>query len=268
MSSWAELQAWRRERFPAPEWLAVALLVGTAASPSTGARDAARTLALALGLLLQFRLWDDLADRERDAREHPGRVLARAARPRSFLLALLACGACNAALAAAGPRPLEALGALALLTGLYLAWYAGLRDRVQVPLAAAHLQVVKYGAFVLIASGWPLRPGLRTALGAAAVWLAFCAYELLHDERLRARRLAPAVLALDAALLLGLAGLAAGTIPATVAWGALAAAPLAATGGALALAVGRVWRGLPPGRLRYAPFALGLVLALSLAVLD
>lgn len=264
MSSWAELQAWRRERFPAPAWLALALFVGAAARPSTGARDVARTLALALGLLLQFRLWDDLADRERDAREHPERVLARAVRLRAFRLALLACGACNAALAAAGPRPLEALGALALLTGLYVAWYAGLRDRVREPLAAAHLQVVKYGAFVLIASGWPLRPGSRTALGAAIVWLSFCAYELLHDERLRARREAPAVLALDAALLLSTAGVAAGP----VAGGALAAAPLVAAGIALALAVGRVWQGRPPGRLRYAPFVLGLVQALSLAVLD
>ncbi|HSN14795.1 MAG TPA: hypothetical protein VLT61_09200, partial [Anaeromyxobacteraceae bacterium] len=194
MSSWAELLAWRRERFPAPAWLALALLVGAAAGPPSGARDAARTLTLALGLLLQFRLWDDLADRERDAREHPERVLARARRPRAFRLALLACGACNAALVAAGPKPLEALAALALLTGLYLAWYAGLRDRVQAPLLSAHLQVVKYGAFVLIASGWPLRPGPRTALGAAIVWLSFCAHELLHDERLRSRREAPAAL--------------------------------------------------------------------------
>jgi hypothetical protein len=261
MSSWAELLAWRRERFPAPAWPGLALFVASAAAPSMEPRAVARALALALGLLLQFRLWDDLADRERDARDHPERVLARAGRPRSFRLALLACGACNAALALAAPRPLAALGALTVLTALYLAWYAGLRNRVRSPLAAAHLQLFKYGAFVLVVSGRPLDPGAREALGAALVWLSFCAHELLHDERLRARRPAPAVLALDAALLLAAGALAAR------AGGGVAAALLAASGVALALAVARAWRGRSPGTLRYAPFVLGLAQALSLVAL-
>ena len=35
-------------------------------------------LLLALLLIAQFRLWDDLADREHDRRAHPERVLVRA----------------------------------------------------------------------------------------------------------------------------------------------------------------------------------------------
>src|SRR5262245_21670264 len=83
--------------------------VGTGVDSTT----IAATLGLAVTLLLQFRLWDDLEDLEHDRRSHPARVLVRAD-PAPFRLACVVLGAANIlALMIAGSR--AAAGSLAVL---------------------------------------------------------------------------------------------------------------------------------------------------------
>ena len=70
-----------RERFRLRLFIPLALLIAAAAIvPPASWTSFAIDFAVALLLLAQFRMWDDLADRGRDRIEHPGRVLVRDAR--------------------------------------------------------------------------------------------------------------------------------------------------------------------------------------------
>jgi hypothetical protein len=88
----AELAAYARERMAN---LRIAVLVavlaglGFAVEPPTGALQAAIRVALVALLVVQFRLWDDIADREHDRQRYPERVLQRHAGRASAFLALL-----------------------------------------------------------------------------------------------------------------------------------------------------------------------------------
>src|SRR5438128_2339903 len=97
-STWSitELLHYRRTRFPLRRFLPLALLLTLAASTVDEAVTGwlvLQRLLLVLLWLFQLRLEDDLADRERDRRDHPDRVLVRAdSRPFLVLLVLLAAG--------------------------------------------------------------------------------------------------------------------------------------------------------------------------------
>lgn len=199
--SMADLRAWARERFSLLRFGPLALLLGLAASAGAGwprvdrfGRDA----LLALLLLLQFRLWDDLADLPRDRLVHSERVLCRVASLRSFRAAVIGLGVASA-LVLAWPQPNVAglLGFAALNVGFFL-WYRGPGQRRSGTAFGAHVVLLKYPAFVALLRG-PGRPlDGALALAAAALYLALCVHELLDDPRLhRARRL----LAGDAAAL-------------------------------------------------------------------
>src|SRR5437870_9734138 len=75
-----ELIRYRRSRVPLRLYLPLAVFL-TIAAQLTGRQGTILTLlidlALAGTMLFQFRLWDDLTDRERDRLEHPERVLVR-----------------------------------------------------------------------------------------------------------------------------------------------------------------------------------------------
>src|SRR4051794_34519101 len=93
-STWplADLARYGWTRFPPGRFVPLAVYLGLAAGAGDLALVAQRVL-LALAWLLEFRLADDLADRPRDRRDHPDRVLARAdVRPFVALLVLLAIG--------------------------------------------------------------------------------------------------------------------------------------------------------------------------------
>ncbi len=135
---------------------------------------------LVLPWLLQFRLADDLADRERDRRDHPDRVLVRAdTTPFVAVLVLLVAG--NTLLTAwwmAAPRWLQFLG----LSGLFLIWYAA-AHRLP-PLLAGFVVLLKYPAFVcLLTDPDTAVGGLPLACVLVLVYACFLAYEILHDKR-------------------------------------------------------------------------------------
>jgi hypothetical protein len=180
------LRLWRRERLPlavfGPVSVALAVAAAIASGSSLAGPAALAACAGAVALVTQFRLWDDLADRDHDQTTHPGRAMVR--HPRApFVTAVLSLGVFNVvALAALGSWTSSVA-----LAALDLAFWLAYRLR-RSPRAAAWRFVVlplKYPAFVAV---------LATAMGtpaagvlAPAAVLAYAAaglYEWLHDRPL------------------------------------------------------------------------------------
>jgi 4-hydroxybenzoate polyprenyltransferase len=183
-ASAAELAAaYLRTRLPASRFGPLVLglvLASLAGGPPPGPGALGRRLLLALSLVVHFRVWDDLADRGPDAVRHPDRILVASGRLGPFHALWAAAAAASAALLATGPWPARRLLAWALLALALGAWYAAFRRRVGHPLLRAHVVLVKYPVFVYLLGGETARP-LPRLLAALAVYLALCAYEVLHD---------------------------------------------------------------------------------------
>ena len=175
-----------RERFrPAIFGPAIALHV-TAALWANGAAATVKTIvqaaALITLLMIQFRLWDDLEDCERDRLQHPDRLLARM-ETAPFRRALVVLSLMNVALVTAGSSRI-ALAGLALLDLIF--WLAYQRIRPQIPDFVWRFQILlfKYPVFVVLAAaaGGPPKAG-RLTTAALGVYAFACAYEALHERR-------------------------------------------------------------------------------------
>ena len=158
--------------------LHAALALWAAGAEPTAVRLGAAAGAAAL-LLLQFRLWDDLEDRDRDRATHPDRVLV-AAPPAPFRRALAAIGI--GGLVALAARSGTAAAGLAVVDVAFLAAYR-LRDRVPDPCWRFGVLPAKYPLFVAlvaVAAGAPRTFRLVPAMAAtyaAAIW-----YEAYHNR--------------------------------------------------------------------------------------
>ena len=195
------LRRYRAERLPwamtsiVPLLLAVCAQAGARSNPTTFVVD----VVLASLLFAQFRIFDDLADRPRDARTHPGRVLVRTRTVRpiviaGFILAAATVGILllrRAVLLDSAVLPAaraSAIGAYLALIGLLSSWYSLRGKRT---LVGDHLLLTKYPAFVWIVATSRVTlpaPGRAPAtaqlvLSMVAVYLAACVYEALHDDR-------------------------------------------------------------------------------------
>ncbi len=276
MGTWAmcawwseESRAYVRERFPLALYVPLAVLLAVAAEVGSGTQPLVprvRDGLLAWGLVFQFRLWDDLADRERDRRERPERVLSRARSPRPFHQ-LMAVAIAGNVLLFGLPRPsLPVFIGYVALQAVFAGWYAVMRHRVRWRIGAALVVLTKYPAFVaLLAMPVGGAPAWRLPLAMAVVYLCFGVYELLHDERLRSSALSLPVLAGQA---LALQGLLAGLV-----WVVREQRALAVQGVlCLATATLQAWllhrwcRGRAPGPPAYALFALCLLQLLGTCV--
>ncbi|MPZ42533.1 MAG: hypothetical protein GEV05_03850 [Betaproteobacteria bacterium] len=175
-SSLESIGAWRAQRLPLARFAPLAVLIAWAACGS--ALASARGLALvvlALSLVAQCRLWDDLVDRNSDRSTHPQRLLAAGVASGPFVHAAVVLAAANMiALAALRGWP-HGLGAAALFGALAL-WYRGHRARGRVH---ANVLLLKYPAFVLLLAASPL--GTATMAAALIVYAAMCAFELLDS---------------------------------------------------------------------------------------
>ena len=177
--------AYAAERFRPAVFLPAIALHVLLALWAAGAEPTPRGLAAAAGvatlLLLQFRLWDDLEDRDRDRAAHPERVLASTT-PAPFRRALVAIGLGNlVALAAA-----QTAAALTGLIVLDFAFFAAYRLRARAPDHVWRFGVllVKYPVFVgLVAAAAGAPRTLRLALAMAAMYAAAGVYEACHDRR-------------------------------------------------------------------------------------
>ena len=187
-----------RERYPARRFVPLALLLGgmgILASPELArvtledaARAWARGTSLAYLLVLSFRVWDDLQDREVDAVRHPERITVRADRvsPLRWLSWILIDIA--GLLVMLGPQRMERLLVLVALGVALMLWYL-VRDAAgRTPIAAAVVVLTKYPVIAYLAAPavlWEDGGLLRAAPFLLALYLFLCVHEVLDDPVLR-----------------------------------------------------------------------------------
>ena len=195
-----EVWDWLRERYPLQRFGPLAVFLATAGQVGTTSwegRNVVRGVLLALALVLQFRLWDDLESLSEDRREHPERVLCQV---RSFVPFFILLGAAATLITALLLHAPRALIGYMTLCGLAWLWYRWLAPRLTHRALAAHGLLLKYPAFVALvhlASGEGALPAQVLVL----VYLCFCTHELLHDLRLLGQPGMPLLLRME---LLGL----------------------------------------------------------------
>ena len=174
------LLAYARERLTASRLVPAVLLVVLATIGGRGWDQGtilAGHAAAALALVVSFRIWDDLADRERDRARHPERVSVRAASVGPLWLAAGATGAAAIALVGLmrGPASVALLAAYA--AGLAAAYAARGRRSA----AGDRIVLLKYGVFALALIGPSAAFTARGLVAAAAAFATACVYEWWHD---------------------------------------------------------------------------------------
>jgi 4-hydroxybenzoate polyprenyltransferase len=168
-----------RERLPFHLYVPLAGALALAAHPTGRAAPVlAIDTTLVWMLLATTRLWDDLADREHDAVQHPERTLARAESVAAYkaLCVLLALATTGIVLMRPG-----ATVAAPILFALYAALAMLYAWRTRESAVAETIVLSKYAAFVLVTAADAIhRTTLVTALiVCAAAW----GYEAWHDPR-------------------------------------------------------------------------------------
>jgi 4-hydroxybenzoate polyprenyltransferase len=164
-----------RPRVTVPLAMLIALAAG-GKGPFDASRWAVDSLC-ALLLIAQFRLWDDLADREADRIAHPDRVLARSERNGPFVTACLALALANLAIAAVRGWPgTVTLLALNVAAASFYAWRPEHRTVVS-DLALSS----KYPAFVCVLAAETASLPYVT-LAAGLIYVLVCAFEIWDDE--------------------------------------------------------------------------------------
>jgi 4-hydroxybenzoate polyprenyltransferase len=176
------LTAYVAERLPAR---LVLPLVGLLALAATGGewhstRMLAADAGLALLLVAQFRVWDDLADRERDARAHPQRVLVKAASVTPVVVFCLGLWIISLTWIAIRDGASSSVVILLVATGALAVLYTRRGPRTT---GGDHVLMAKYPAIVLITAGARVEThSVAVLLAAAAVYLGACVYEAWHDR--------------------------------------------------------------------------------------
>lgn len=260
-----------RTRFPAKVYLPLALFLCAAAlarGRALAPLDLTATFVLASSLLFQFRLWDDLSDRERDQLEHPERLLAQTTSVTFFRTLIFIVFLFNFVLTAASAgsrwRPeLFMLGNIA-----FLLWYRWLRKICRNDIIASHVVLFKYPLFVYLLSGesFPTSGG-RLPLAMLLVYLCFCVYELLHDARLHRAQGARKTLAVEMTVLCAVSAIMAVTLGDRSGLAALLQAIITVAGGLfLAALFLRHRAGVQTKFENYAVFVLGFFQALTFSL--
>jgi 4-hydroxybenzoate polyprenyltransferase len=190
--SWPELVvAYVRERYRARLFLPLAALLATAGMLAAGARfdaplSVVRAVITCYALVLAFRVWDDLEDRERDRREHPDRVLVRTGLTTPWVLLIGIALLTGGVLVSLGAGALQRLAVLTAGAAMLLAWYRTRRAIAAHPLVDTSVIFAKYPliAFVSASPAQPTPP-LLSATVLVALYLVLCIYELADDTTLR-----------------------------------------------------------------------------------
>ena len=172
--------AYCRERLPLGTFgpIAAALALPSQVAAFRGFGAFAIDASLCWLLLGQFRLWDDIVDRERDRKRHPERVLTRTRHIGKYIVACAVLAIINTLLLQFRERAVITLPLLAILTLALAVGYTRPARSSGVDL----LRLAKYPVFVLlVAMG---RPEGATAVAVTAAIAAFAAavtYEVWHD---------------------------------------------------------------------------------------
>jgi hypothetical protein len=176
------LGAYLAERFSLRVFVPLAaVMAGAASGGALSGVGLGLDAAFALLLLAQFRSWDDLADRGRDAVSHPERILVRAMSTAPLVAFSGALAILNICLAIQRDDSGVAVAVLVALIGVLGAWYSLRTVRTA---AGDHLLLSKYPAMVIVVAGARVLSAPVTILCAAlALHLAVCLYEVWHDPR-------------------------------------------------------------------------------------
>jgi 4-hydroxybenzoate polyprenyltransferase len=159
---------------------AMGRLTGGRTDRPTGTADYAFTALTALMLMLAFRVWDDLEDRSRDAREHPSRVTVIADSVAPLTAVGLMLGALGLLLVVLGPHAGSRLIAVTMAVAVLAAWYR-VRPASARAVVNAHVVLLKYPLLAFAAT--PASPPTGALV---SLYLVLCAYEIVDDPALRA----------------------------------------------------------------------------------
>jgi len=169
------LSAYLRERFNPRLYLLLAVII---AVPAAG--NLIVDALFALLLLATFRTWDDLADRDRDAREHPERVLVRAT---SIGPIAVFCGVLGVVVVAFALHRDPSGIAAGVLVSFIVALGASYSLRITRTVASEQVLLAKYAVMVIVVAGARVvQAPVRILSTALALHLAACVYEGWHDH--------------------------------------------------------------------------------------
>lgn len=174
------LLSYARERLMALRVAAGVVLVSSGAQVARGWRGPAALvvdISEACLLVVAFRVWDDLMDRERDRLRHPDRITVRCRSANSLSVAavILWVSAVSLVPLASDVRSLSLL----LIWSLFLAvWY---HERSSRSLRGNRIVLLKYAVFTVVLVGIEPALTIRGALTATTVYLSACVYEWAHD---------------------------------------------------------------------------------------
>ena len=178
----SDFSAWLVERVATARIAALCLLLAAVAW-GAASETLFWTVAVPIVLLvIQFRLWDDLAERAHDAFHHPARVAVRTAHASCFA-ALAAVLAVVVAVLLAVTRDGMVLGAYGALLAAAAVFYKKSVVAIRHPWRTYAI-LLKYPVFVALCAG-PAAP-LRIAAASVAVFGVLAAFETLDDAVLRA----------------------------------------------------------------------------------
>jgi hypothetical protein len=181
----ADFLGYARQRLLQPRIVALAAAVAACAVSASAAPRPGYAIPMALILVWQFRLWDDLEDLPFDRVHHPDRVLVATQMRRGFVAALAATLVLVGALLAIVAEADQVL-AYAVLVAALAAGYRIMRTAPDRRLVRAHLVLAKYPVFVLVAATQPV----QAVPVAGVLYLALCLFDLLDDPVLRRTRAA------------------------------------------------------------------------------
>ena len=210
-SSTNVLLRYQKTRIPWVIFAPLALFLCVASATGRWPFDAAAwclNWVMALCMIVQFRLWDDLSDVESDRLIHPGRVLCQTKSHQIFWVILGLLLIVNTVLIASF-KSYHSLGVFLILNVSYFIWYSIPRKVTSNMVLSHSIVLAKYPVFVFLLNGShsDARAGLPLGYGMVVTFLCFCAYELQHDQRLRAKRHATVLLACEFSALLFVATL-------------------------------------------------------------
>ena len=188
MSSSKELVSYLYTRFPATRFIPLAIFLaaaGLASASSSHLFPWVLAVALALTLILQFRLWDDIADRDHDQRIHPERVLCHTQNLKPFLTATGILFVFNGlVLFWLHDSSFKPIGYLVLCVYL-LAWYRLRPITTPVSLLNSHLVMLKYPVIAWLVGTSAADSDMVLLLPCLfSVYLIFLIFEILDDTSL------------------------------------------------------------------------------------
>ncbi|MES2179656.1 MAG: hypothetical protein V4550_17485 [Gemmatimonadota bacterium] len=189
MSRTEIMRAYLAERFVGQRFVLLAIVLSGAAflvstKPAEPLIALLRTLTSAFLLILALRVWDDLADRTRDAVEHPNRITVRITSSNAFvILGESAAFGWIALMLTGRDSPSRLLLFIALCIALTI-WYRTRRILGSSRLSA-YAVLSKYPVIVVLIAPGQLRTPIIAVPVLVSLYLLLCIYETLDDPSLQ-----------------------------------------------------------------------------------